>query len=148
MPTFIYAGTLIPHIRDPKIFLEYLSNLSINFKFIIYTNNSNLIDSFRHILGHKLIIKGYISRIELITEMSRADFLVNIENGVTSVQSPSKLIDYALANRPILSINSYVLDKKKVDEFLSGIYNNQLKVPDLSIYDIKNVASQFLNLIK
>ena len=73
------------------------------------------------------------------------DFLVNFENR-NNVQSPSKLIDYALTNRPILSVNPSFLDKRVVDEFLNNDYTNQLKIKNIERYDIKNVTKQFLEL--
>jgi hypothetical protein len=50
-------------------------------------------------------------------ELSKSDFLVNIDNA-ESVQSPSKLIDYKIAGRPILNIKKGKIDEKIVDEFL------------------------------
>src|SRR5690625_2018978 len=37
VPTFAYAGGLIPGGRDPRAFLEYLTRVNQKFKFIIYT---------------------------------------------------------------------------------------------------------------
>ena len=75
-----------------------------------------------------------------------ADFLINFENGNTSVQVPSKLIDYSLSGRPVLSVNSFRLDKDNINNFLKGNYSGKMQMPDLSQYDIRNVASQFLAL--
>ena len=51
-------------------------------------------------LGEKLLINGYIDRLSLIFEMSKADFLVNVDtihdNNSNVEAVPSKLIDYAL----------------------------------------------------
>jgi len=75
------------------------------------------------------------------------DFLVNIENG-TGVHSPSKLIDYALTDRPILSLDPFNLDKDNIDNFLRGNYEKQFVIKDIQQYNIKNVASKFLRLVK
>ena len=79
--------------------------------------------------------------------MSTYDFLLNIENG-TAVQTPSKLIDYALTKRPVLSLNSQNLDTGKFDRFLNGDYTQQLELPDIRNYDITNVVKSFITLIQ
>jgi hypothetical protein len=80
-------------------------------------------------------------------ELSKADFLVNIDNA-EAVQCPSKLIDYKIANRPILNIKKGKVDENIINEFLSFNFNNQLDINNLERFDIKNVANQFINLIK
>lgn len=145
-PHFSYAGLLSRDIRDPSEFLEYLCSMTnLKFRFIVYTRNIDLIQPFKNRLGDKLEIRDYIPREILLKELARMDFLVNIEN-INNVQSPSKLIDYALIGKPILSISPNRFKAFIVDEFLNGNYTNQFIVPDLEIYNIKNVASQFLKL--
>lgn len=145
--TFSYAGTFIPGMRDPRPILEYLSKCNIDFRFYIYTNQPGLIESYKSVLGEKLIISDYIDRKELIYRMSTYDFLLNLENG-TEVQAPSKLIDYGLANRPVLSLYSQKLDEKKFNQFLSRNYEQKMTLPDINNYNIKNVAGAFINLIE
>ena len=78
--------------------------------------------------------------------MSKADFLLNIENN-TNKQSPSKLIDYAMTERPILSINSNEdLNKELVKEFLSGDYSGSMKINNIDQYNIKHIVNQFVSL--
>lgn len=144
--TFIYAGNFYTGIRDPRPFLDYLCELKIDFKFILYTKSLHLVESYKDKLKDKLVIKDYIPRRELLQVMSQVDFLINFENG-TEVQSPSKLIDYALTKRPILSLNSYQIDKKIIDQFLNKNYSNQFVVQDIEQYDIRNVANKFIHLI-
>lgn len=36
IPTFCYAGVFYDKIRNPQFFLEYLSGLTEDFKFIVY----------------------------------------------------------------------------------------------------------------
>ena len=147
IPTFIYAGGFIPGYRDPQPFLEYLTTINKNFKFIVYTNTTGLIVPYLKKLGNKIEIRDYIPREELMLELSKSDFLVNIDNA-ESVQSPSKLIDYKIAGRPILNIKKGKIDEKIVDEFLDFNFTNQLNIDDLNRFDIKNVTNQFINLIK
>ncbi len=145
--TFIYAGVFYEGIRDPRPFLDYLSKLSIDFKFIVFTKSKSLIENYKRILRRKLEIRDYIPRAELLKVMSEADFLVNFEND-TEVQAPSKLIDYALTKRPILSVNSFQIDKKQIDQFLDRNYVNQLIIQNIEQYDINNVTNKFIQLTK
>lgn len=146
--TFIYAGTFYADVRDPRPLLEYLvSKKSLNFNFLIYTNSKGILKNYEQRLDDKLFIKDFIPRDELLSTMAKVDFLINFENN-TAVQSPSKLIDYALVNKPILSINSSKgLNVKIVDEFLNKNYANSLKVGSLNKFDIRNVANQFIELM-
>lgn len=143
---FGYAGSLSKGIRDPGHFLEYLcSKHDVKFKFIIYTRNISVIETFIERLGNKIEVRDYIPREELLAEMKGMDFVVNFENRST-VQSPSKLIDYALIDRPVLSIIPSQLEKESIDQFLSGDYSKRLIINDIEQYNIKNVAKKFLAL--
>lgn len=146
-PTFIYAGGFIPGYRDPQPFLEYLTTLKEDFKFIIYTNTIGLVQPYLNKLGDKIEIRDYIPREKLMMELSKADFLVNIDNA-ESVQSPSKLIDYKIANRPILNVKKGSLDEKVISEFLNFDFTNQYDISNVDQFDIRNVTNQFINLIK
>jgi len=145
--TFAYAGGFIPGFRDPRPILDYLANQTIDFIFFIYTNESIHIEKYKHIIGKKLIISDYIDREELIYRMSGYDFVLNIENG-TSIQVPSKLIDYGLCGRPILSINSQKLDREKFFQFLNRDYSQQYLIKNIEDYNIINIANNFLSLSK
>ena len=150
----IYAGNLVPHFRNPIPLLDYLMKLDIDFKFIFY-NDSNIVENHPLYKTGKLEVRNYISRIELIKEMSQADFLVNFENLIfdnknsnsskVNYSSPSKLIDYSISKRPVLSIGSK-LDEKVILQFLKGDYTNKMQLPDVENYNIKNVAQKFLTL--
>ena len=72
------------------------------------------------------------------------DFLVNIEN-ISNNQTPSKLIDYAIAQRPICTISILNFNPNLFNQFINGDYNNKLNI-DLENFDIKNVVSKFLEL--
>ena len=96
-------------------------------------------------LGDKLVVKDYVPRLELLKFLSTMDFLLNIENGVVA-QTPSKLIDYGLTGRPILSLNSMKLNTDLLNQFMKGDYSNQYVVEDINRYNIKIVAKQFTDL--
>src|SRR5690606_19247163 len=109
-PHFAYAGGLIPGRRDPKEFFEFLVNYKHPFKFDIYTNQVNLVDSYVKRSNGRIEVKKYLPRKELLYELSKLDFLINFENKGQK-QIPSKIIDYVIVDKPILSINSFKFDQ-------------------------------------
>lgn len=143
--TFAYAGNFIKNVRDPRPLLDFLVNSNKSFKLIFYTASNFLLEPYVAKLGDKLEIKGILPRKELIKSLRECDFLLNIDNG-SAGQRPSKLIDYALTGRPIMSITSSKLDTKKIDAFLERDYSQRYIVENVSQYDIHNVAQQFLHL--
>ena len=145
--TFAYAGSFIPNTRDPKPIIDFLMTYKGDFKFVIYTNQPDYIESYKAILKDKLEIKSFVDRLTLIEQISGYDFLLNIENG-TSVQVPSKLIDYALSGRPILSVSSINFDKEKLLRFLQRDYSMQYVVQNIEQYNITHVVSSFLMLAR
>jgi hypothetical protein len=147
VPSFAYAGGFIPGIRDPRELLEYLCKYEHPFKFIIYTSNTAMVQPYIAASGNRIEVRAYIPREQLLYELSKMDFLVNFTNG-TAVQTPSKLIDYALTRRPVLSIDTGKLDTATTAAFLKGDYTNQVVMGDVERYNIKNVAKQFLELVK
>lgn len=150
-PVFIFAGSIIPGRRDLSLFLEFISSLKIKFQFIVYTNQMEWFQKFKTLMGDKLMLRDYIERLDLIYEMSKADFLINVDTILDSENHteavPSKLIDYALSGRPILSINSARFDKELVMQFLAKDYSRR-RVIDLQRFEISRVASQFIELIR
>jgi hypothetical protein len=80
----------------------------------------------------------------MITELSHMDFLVNIENSDSPAQVPSKLIDYAISGRPILSINPIHLNEQTILEFLKFDFIEQYKIENIGQYHINTVAIHFL----
>jgi hypothetical protein len=147
VPTFAYAGMLGagPLARDPRDFLNFLCQLELDFKFIIYTINYSLVEPYQKILGKKLEIRSYVPRDELLNVLGKMDFLLNFENK-SEVQKPSKLIDYALLQRPVLSVKPFKVDEVIVNEFLKGIYKRQLRIGNIENYNIKSIANKFINL--
>lgn len=144
IPTFAYAGSFIPGVRDPKPLFQFLSGLDHPFKFLVFTNDLRLVSEYKTILNEKLVLSNYIPRDELITVLAGMDFLINFDNN-TKLNSPSKLIDYAIAKRPVLNITR---DFKREDllAFINGDYRKQLHIPDALGFHIKNVSNLFLKL--
>jgi hypothetical protein len=146
---FIFAGTIIPGKRDLSLFFEYLSTLSLDYLFIIYTNQKEWFKPYKQLLGEKLELRGYVDRLKLIYELSKADFVVTVDTPYDKNSNteavPSKLIDYTLSTRPILNLNSANLDKKLVSEFLHKDYSRR-RIIDISDYDIEKVSHKFLEL--
>lgn len=146
--TFAYAGTFYKDIRNPEKFLDILAAHKGNFKFVIYTLFTELITPFKEKLGSRLEIRTPLKREELIEELKQMDFLVNIENVNSPTQIPSKLIDYAISGRPILSVNPVQPDKSMIEQFLNRDYSNQLIVPNIEQYRISNVTDKFIELFE
>jgi len=145
VPTFAYAGMLGAVILDPRNFLNFLSQLEQDFKFIMYINNADLVEPYQRILGKKLEIRSYIPRNELLEVLGKMDFLISFDiKG--KVQKPSKLIDYALVQRPVLSVKPFKIDEVIINEFLKGIYKHQVRIDDIENYNIKSIANKFINL--
>ncbi len=151
-PVFGYAGVFYEDIRDPRPLLECLLDLDkkkIDFKFIIYTkidneNNMKLLEKYKNILGDKLQINSVIPRLDVIYELSKMDFLINIEN-LSSSQVPSKTIDYALTKRPIFAFNELNFSEDLFMKFMNQNYKQSIDV-DIDRYNIITVCKQFLNL--
>lgn len=146
MLTFIYAGNIIPNKRDPRKFLDFILSTDYVFRFILYTTKRKLIEPYASRSNGKIEIREQIPRHQMIKELASADFLLNINNNVKT-QAPSKLIDYHISGRPILSIDSTTFNEKVVLEFLNRDYTNQLVIDNPDQYRIENVVNNFLKLI-
>jgi hypothetical protein len=144
-PMFAYAGMFIPGRRDPSELLKFLVETDIEFEFRIYTSMGQMVRPYAERSGGRIIVHDYIARTELLRALSKMDFLVNFEN-VGTRQTPSKLIDYAIVQRPVLSIATGKLDKSAVLNFLRGDYHQQLVIDRPEQFRIENVARQFLEL--
>lgn len=143
---FAYSGMIYPGTRDPSLFMEYLCTLKhLDFIFIVYTTSKAFFEKYKIELKNKLEIRDYIPRNELLRELSKMDFLINIKNN-SEVQLPSKLIDYYMTRRPVLEITSAFNEVDTFNEFLDRNYRNQKKVLDISQYNISNVAKRFIDL--
>lgn len=149
IPTFAFSGAIYKLRRDPTAFLEFLIAYGSPFKFVVYTIAPNEYEPYASLLGDKIEFRHYVPREQLVFELSKMDFLINIKNE-SGVQQPSKLIDYAQAQRPILEISSRfsVQEREHFVEFLGEDYHNAYEIPDLSVFDINNVCCQFLDIVK
>lgn len=147
VPTFAFAGSFIPNLRDPRPILKVLCSLKEDFKFIIYTSQKELVLPYQDRLGAKLEIRERITRDELLKVLRQCDFLLNIDNGKAKGR-PSKLIDYALSGRPIISLDSSNVNQGLIEEFLRGDYSHQYIIENVEQFNIKNVVQQFIELTK
>lgn len=144
---FAYAGMFIPRVRDPSAFLEYLcERADIDYQFNVFTTTPECIQSYKDRLGEKLQIKAPIPRKEVVYELSKHHFVVNIGFDPKTTL-PSKLMDYWLAGRPILGLENYNrLDRSKVDAFLAGDFSLSFTVDNPDKYRIDRVATKFVEL--
>ncbi len=149
VPTFAYAGSVSPTgIRSLHQVIALLKKLDQPFVFHVYGANAKaVLTAVAKGYEDKIILHNGIPRPELLYKLSAMDFLVNLDNG-THLNTPSKLIDYALAKRPILNINPITPEPEKLTSFLKGDYSDAVVVKDLENYNIANVASKFLNLVQ
>lgn len=149
-PEFAYAGVFYPGHGDPSELLTALAASDREFRFVVYTDirpgseSMACLAPHRDRLGDRLELRARIPRAELIRELSAMDFLVSIDwPGVLH----TKLIDYRLAGRPILSYEPGRFEAGVLEEFLSGDYRRDFSgAIDLSAYDIRTVAGRFLDL--
>ena len=147
---FAYAGVFYWDIRNPKFLFDYLEKRNDDFSFYIYMRyNDPILQSFLDNYpktSKKLVIKYSLPRAELLYELSKMDFLVNIEN-ISNTQMPSKLIDYGITRRPIYSSNSRKFNPSTLDAFFKRNYSERMMI-DIHKYDIKNILNQYLELYK
>ena len=145
---FGYAGMFIPGRRDPSEFLNYLNSLdeSFRFEFHVYTTTPQFVVPFVEASKGRIIIKPIVPRETLLFELSKMHFVVNFEN-VGHKQTPSKLIDYLIIDKPVLSVTFGNLQPDIFQDFLKGNYAQKMILPEKDTYRIENVASQFIALL-
>ena len=144
-PRFAYAGGFLVGIRDPRLLLQFLVKCEQAFKFHVFTNQPEILEPYRKALDGKLAVSGYIKREELLKVLSDMDFLINFDNN-TSLNVPSKLIDYAITNKPVLNIDKH-FTMDDIQAFLNRDYSKRMQLPDPEQYHIGRVAKHFLDLI-
>lgn len=145
VPTFAYSGMVYPQKRDPRRFLDFLVKRKGDFKFVVYTNKPDIFKPYLEKLGDKIEMRDYVPHDQLIHELSKMDFVINIRNEST-VQVPSKLIDYYLTHRPILEITSAFNERDTFEEFCHEDYHGQTVIENPERFDIRNVARAFAEL--
>lgn len=147
-PTFGFSGSFLPKLRDPRPFLDYLCTLIENYKFVVFTRNNKFLEPYKNKLGNKLVDGGFIPRDKLLYELSQMDFLVHIEfHDSVQSNSPSKLADYAIVKKPVISLNMDNIDKQKFQAFLNKNYSQQLDLSGAEKFRIENVVSAFISLL-
>jgi hypothetical protein len=146
---FGYGGMLIPGRRDPSEFLNFLNSLdeTYNFEFQVFTNTPQLVEPYLAKSKGRIVLKKVLDRSSLLYEMSKMDFVINFEN-VGTAQTPSKLIDFVIIKKPILSIKYGDLKPEIVMEFLNGNYEKSLTISNPEQYRIENVVQKFISLIE
>ncbi|MGA9213157.1 hypothetical protein [Kaistella sp.] len=140
-----YGGGFTLGRRDPRELLDFLTNLdqSVRFEFHLFTAQSQFIEPY--IKDSRIKLHPPIPRTELLEILSTFNFVVNIAN-IGLAQTPSKLIDYAIIEKPILQIISGNLDREVVLQFMNGNYEKQFITMNPERYRIEEVVKQFLNL--
>lgn len=146
-PTFAFAGRFYRNTRDPEPLLRYLADSGRDFHFLLYLIDRDpyfdgMIDRYNSISKGTIEVCPPLPRNELIGELSTMDFLVN-HNFTYRTATPSKLIDYSLAGRPVFSFGSDNFDAAVFGKFLDGDYTSATPLPDPSYYDIDQIAASF-----
>ena len=143
---FGYGGAFALNRRDPSELLKFLSKIdkSSHFEFHIFTKNDKFVEAYAA-KDDRIILHQPIARTVLLQTLSTFNFVVNFTNTGVS-QTPSKLIDYAIIDKPILQINSEKLDGEIVLQFLESNYQNKLAIDNFDNFRIENVVKQFLSL--
>ena len=149
-PTFAYAGRFYQHTRDPRVLFECLAAYEGDFLFVLYLIDcepyfTRLIEEFQGKVRGKIVVRSPLPRRELIRELSGMDFIIN-QDYTYATATPIKLIDYSLASRPVFSFSATNFDRALFNRFLSGDYSGALRLPDISNYDIRTVARQFMEM--
>jgi hypothetical protein len=148
VPTFAYAGGVsATGIRSLHQVIKVLKEIGKPFKFHVFGGNAKaVLNEVVKGYENEIILHDAIPRSKLLYKLSEMDFLINLDNG-THLNTPSKLIDYALAKRPILNINPIHPNKEKIITFLKGKHSEAIIIEDIQAYNIKNIATKFLNLL-
>jgi hypothetical protein len=146
IPTFAYSGVFYKKIRDPRPFFDFLIKLDIEFRFYVFTTEHAWLKHYETSSNGRIIFNNYIERIKLLDFLSKMDFLVNFNN-TTQIQRPSKLIDYLMLNKPVLSINSSNIDYKLFYEFINGNYQNKENLGSIENYNIEKIAKNFIDFL-
>jgi hypothetical protein len=146
IPNFAFAGRFYENVRNPSSILDFLAKSELEFRFIIYTKYddpsiNNLLNIYKKKLGKKLVLRTHLPRLEVIKELSKMDFLVNIENN-SDTQAPSKLIDYGVTERPIYSFKSFDFNEYTMMNFLNGNYEEAIRI-NIKDYYLEKIIEQF-----
>lgn len=144
---FGYGGMFIPGRRDPRELIQILEEAEgeFDFEFHIYTNTPEVVLPYIQSSSSVKIFEP-VERMDLMHRFAAMDFLVNFSN-VGSIQTPSKLIDYAILEKPVLEVVTGKPDRENIIRFLKGDYSGAASLPNPDQYRIENVVHKFLGLI-
>jgi hypothetical protein len=145
---FAYAGVFYWDIRNPEFLFSYLNNVEVDYQFYIIMRYEdalvdNLLNKYPNVKDH-VIMKYALPHDDLLYELSKMHFLVNIEN-ISNTQLPSKLIDYGISGRPIFSCKKDTFSGVKFENFMNGNYDGAMEI-DVRKYDVEVLAKQFIEL--
>lgn len=145
VPTFAYAGALSAvGPRNIFPFIRALQECRTDFRFHVYSSSADSLLS--GLDDPRVVLHPPLPRESLLPELAKMDFLVNFDNG-TSRQTPSKLIDYTIAGRPIYNVWIEQIAPEILQSFLQRDYSFAYQLPNPGQYDIRNVAAGFLSLL-
>jgi len=111
--TLVFTGTLYRHLRSPEILLlcfqkliESCSKKRLELHFYGEINDcESFFDQCPNHVKANLFVHGVVSRKEVASALAEADILVNIGNN-SSLQLPSKIIEYIYYEKPMLNFTS------------------------------------------
>lgn len=161
----MYAGSFYKGIRNPVEFIYGLilaSKISSNIVFHYFGNVTALEEFLKSenidISTLPIIANPYRDRSEIISIMQKMDLLINLNN-TSTIQVPSKIIDYLQADKTILNIGSFMYekfenvenDREKIALKLIELSNTNLDhdySDIISLYDYDLNSKKYINLIK
>ena len=143
-----YAGVFYWDIRNPEFLFKYLDKCKKDYELHLYMRYHDakleeVLNSYPN-LKSRIIINYNVPHDDLIYELSKMHFLVNIEN-LSNTQMPSKLIDYGMTGGPILSCNELNYSESVLDEFMNGDYSGKYIV-NIDDYNIEKIVDHFVDL--
>ena len=139
---FCYAGKIYPDKRPITPFLDRLRINGRNFEFHIYTPDTHCLPNWIK-LDSRFLVFEPINREDIMQIYAEMDFLVYLTND-SKVQIGSKVIDYSLADVPILEVEA-LSGESAIEEFLIRDYKNAIRV-NIEEYRIDRVAAKFKEL--
>ena len=104
----VFAGNLYPGVRTPHFALELFRALDLPDAQLVFVGGGwqqfpGLAEEWQKLLGDRLVLTGQLSPREAREEMSHADVLINLGNGVAN-QLPSKIFEYFGSGKPVLNL--------------------------------------------
>jgi hypothetical protein len=107
----VFTGSLYSSLRRPDHLLRLFALLSdkpgadqLELHFWGYISDVKAsFEPYQHLIDSKIFLHGLVSRPELSQALQEASVLVNIGNKVP-FQLPSKVVEYASLNKPILNL--------------------------------------------